>query len=590
MMFDFFVSLTDNAGRNPFENISPDEFNASCFEYRQQRLSIFGLYRKNGRKPLVKDGCLFFVYGNIFKRNHLQNSFEIPVQSEIMNDIKSDLNNVNKYKGNFIMVLIDTKTENITVLNSQLGIKHAYYYNTGKEFYLSSNLNLIRSVNYEINYGTLLQYLLFTYPVDGSTFLNRVKFLNPGEILKYRETLHISSYYDIRSMFGKNLIKFDINEYIYRFNKSVEQKYSSGENVYASFTGGFDGRTIISYLLKSGKDFKTYSFGKKNGENTSVPKSVSDKLKINYSPVYLDEDYEKSYAGNAMKVIYYSDGLSFNERANYIYSFSDLSKSTNCVLSGLIGGETLRPVHLRTDYMNQNYYDLFYANTEQDLGSMLSLKYPYELFGFRLNDFIDEINDAVDRKKKKIDELKNNYGYLFYLIDLMQEGFRMYYGTEIHFERYYCENLTPYYDLDLLEYLYSTDYVKIFENAFRHNRIFRWKGQRIYARIIKANYPMLNDYPVDRGYPPGYLLNPLKLAAVPFLYSKRKRNRGDKPDFTEYEWSKYFLKEYLGRDYYTGFINDNFLKVRVKNYLNDNSGHDSSLTRLVSLQTWLNMK
>ena len=589
-MFDFFVSLNDNACRNPFDIISPDEFNAVGFEYRQGKINVFGLYRRSGWKPLVKDGYLFFVYGNIFKRNHLQNSFEKPVQAEIMSDIISDRNNVNKYKGNFILVLIDTKAESITVLNSQLGIKHAYYYNTEKEFYVSSNLNFIRSVNNEINYGTVLQYLLFTYPVDGSTFLNSVKLLNPGEILEYRKALQISRYYDIRNMFGKSLIKFDINEYIYRFNKSVEQKYSFGENVYASFTGGFDGRTIISYLLKSGKDFKTYSFGKKNGENTSVPQSVSDKLKMNYSPVYLDEDYVKSYVGNAMKVIYYSDGLSFNERANYIYSFSELTKSTNCVISGLIGGETLRPVHLRTDYMNQNYFDIFYSNTEQDLGSMLSLKYPNELFDFRLNDFIDEIKNTADRKKKGITELRTNYGYLFYLIDLMQGGFRMYYGTEIHYERYYCENLTPYYDLDLLEYLYSTDYVKIFENAFRHNRIFRWKGQKIYAKIIKANYPLLNDYPVDRGYPPGYLLNPLKFAAVPFLYTKRKRNRGDKPDFTEYEWSKYFLRDYLGRDYNTGLINDNFLKVKVKNYLNDNSEHDSALTRLVSLQTWLNIK
>ncbi|MCU0372445.1 MAG: hypothetical protein MUE56_04295 [Ignavibacteria bacterium] len=588
-MFDFFVSLTDKPSKNPFENISPDEFNAAVFEYRHRRINVFGLYRKNGWRPLVKDGYLFFVYGNIFRRDNLQNSSAKPDQSEISDDIMRDMNNVNKYKGNFILVLIDIKTESITVLNSQLGIKHAYYYNAEKEFCVSSNLNSIRSLCNEINYCTVLQCLLFTYPIDGNTLLKGVKYINPGEILEYRRTLQISSYYDIRNMFGKNTVKFDINEYICRFNKSVEQKYSFGDNVYASFTGGFDGRTVISSLLKSGKDFKTYSFGKKNGENTSVPQSVSERLKINYSPVYLDEDYEKSYLGNALKVIYYSDGLSFNERANYIYSFSELSKSTNCVLSGLIGGETLRPIHLRTDYMNQNYYDLFYANTAKDLSSMLSLKYPNELFGFRLNDYIDELKDTAGKKKNGITGLKNNYDYLFYLIDLMQGGFRMYYGTEIHFERYYCENLTPYYDLDLLEYLYSTDYVKIFENAFMHNRIFRWKGQKIYAWIIKANYPLLNKYDVDRGYPPGYLLNPMKLAAVPFLYSRRKRNRGKRPDFAEHKWSTYFLQDYLGKDYNAGFINDNVLKEKVKNYLNGNSGHDSALTRLVSLQTWLNM-
>jgi hypothetical protein len=589
-MFDFFIAFTDKDCKNPFLSIYPEEFNSSRFEYKQRRIHVFGLYRNNGLKPILIEDYLFFVYGNIFKRNHLKNSDVKPNQADIMKDIIVDLKNVSNYKGNFVLILINTKKECITIVNSQLGIKHAYYYQSGKDFYVSSSLNYLRLVNDKIDYNTILQYLLFTYSINGNTFLNEVKFFNPGEILEYSDKLYKSAYYEIRNMFGKITSKFDITEYIRLFNKSIEQKYFFGENVYASFTGGFDGRTIISYLLKSGKDFNTYSFGKKNGENTFVPQTISEKLDIKYTPVYLDEDYEKAYVENAIKVINYSDGLSFNERSNYIYSFSELSKSTNHIISGLIGGETLRPVHLRTDYMNQNYYEVFYENTKKDLGSMLKSKYSVELFGFRVNDFMEKLKDISDKKKKEITELKSNYHYLFYLIDLMQNGFRMYYGTEIHYERYYCENLTPYYDLDLLEYLYSTDYVKIFENAFKHNRVFRWKGQKIYAKIIEANYPLLNIYPVDRGYPPGYLLNPLKLPAVPFLYYRRKRSRLGRPDFTESKWSKTFLRDYLERNYSNGILNENYLKEMVKKYLDDNIEHDTSITRLVSLQTWLDSK
>jgi hypothetical protein len=589
-VFDFFITKTERNCINPYERIDPNEYNANTFEFRHKRIKVFGLYRNGTQKPLINDEYLFFVYGNIFKRNILKDSESILNQADLMSELIADKYNIHNYKGNFVIFLIDTKKEAISIFNSQLGIKHAYYYISGTDFYTSSNLSFLRTMTDKINISNMLQYLLFTYSLDGLTFLENIKFIRPGEILEFNEKLSVSEYYSIKQMFGKSTVKFDLNEYIRLFNKSIEQRYTICDNVFASFTGGFDGRTIISYLLKSGKNFKTYSFGKKNGENTYVPGYISDKLKINYIPIYLDEEYEASYVHNAVKVINFSDGLSFNERANYIYAFSHLAKSTNFVISGLIGGETLRPVHLKTDYMNQNYYDVFYSDNNHDYESKFTSVYSEELFRFSLNDYRNIISDFIAQKRQEIKNLKNDYGYLYYLIDLMQLGFRMYYGTEIHLERYYCENLTPYYDLDLLEYLYSTDYTDIFKNAFRNNKIFRWKGQKIYAEIIASNYPALGDFPVDRGYPPSYLLNPIKLTAVPFLYSKRKRNRNSMPDFNETKWSKYFLNDYLGKKYDSCILNDNYLKNQVTAFLNNDYEHDSVMTRLVSLQTWLNQK
>jgi hypothetical protein len=202
---------------------------------------------------------------------------------------------------------------------------------------------------------------------------------------------------------------------------------------------------------------------------------------------------------------------------------------------------------------------------------------------------INELKELISERQNELNLFKKTEnGFLYYLYDLMSTGFRMYYGTEIHLERQYCNNLTPYYDIDLLEYLFSTDYVQIFKMAFKKGKIHRWSGQKIYARIIQKNYNELNNYSVDRGYPPEYLLNPFKLIFVPFLYYRRKKNRNKFTDFDEQKWSRLFLNDFLNNDYKDNIAFDNnILKTRVENNLKNNI-HSSEFNRILSLQTWFN--
>lgn len=592
-MYDFLLQIKTNSFYDPYNDT--EYFERGGIEKIDSEESWFKLngMSSNRMKYYFSNlNDLIWIYGDIFLREGYN---EIGNKKLSIDNVLTDLINLQdvhlKYKGNFCIFRINKNTRNLQIVNSQLGLCHVYYYHNSDVMIVSNNLSHFKHLNLEYNYSAIYQKLMFTYEITDNTSITGVKRLNPGEIINFEGN-------NIRSTIGvsiKNLFepvtfeKFNVEKYISLFNSSVSEKAGCDSNINVSFTGGFDGRTIVSSLLNLGLPVNAYSFGKNNGENTRIPLGISKEIGIKYNPVYLESEYESNYVKDAKKVIYFSDGMSFNERANYIFAFRRLAEKSRYVLSGLIGGETLRPVHLRTDYLNENYYQLFYLNNQNLIDSISQSKLFKESINSINNDSISELKEIVFEKQKKIRIIRNQEnGFLYYLFDLMETGFRMYYGTEIHFERQFCSNLTPFYDIDLLQYLLSTDYVEIFKQAFKPGKIHRWSGQKIYAKIIEQNFKSLNNFAVDRGYPPGYLLNPLKLIFIPYLYYKRKNNRKHYIDFNEYKWSKLFLEDFITSNYKNEVIfNQSALKERAE--LNLKNGiHSSEFNRIISLQTWFN--
>lgn len=591
-MYDFFLKINSSSNYNPYSDNDYYESRETESIYNHTEWSqLSGQIYDIKKSYLDNPENTIWIYGNIFLRQGCSIKPQIgSLLDNVLFDLNSNINIHSKYKGNYCIFCLYKKEKTTKIINSQLGLSHIYYYHRSNEFYVGNNLNHFKYLGLNINMCSIYQKLLFTYVISDDTFISGVKRVRAGEMIEFSNgKLSKIKGYALEELFGNSdKSKFSIDKYIYLFNNSVSDKANSDSNINVSFTGGFDGRTIISSLINSGKEVNAYSFGKYNGENTRIPLGISEKIGISYNPVYLEEEYERNYVNDAKKAIYFSDGISFNERANYIYAFRKLSRKSRFVLSGLMGGETLRPIHLRTDYMNENYYQIIYNNNNSLIKDYFSKSNIPSALMAQDENSISELYESVYERQKEIGEFKkSDSGFLYYLYDLLSVGFRMYYGTEIHLERQYCNNLTPYYDIDLLEYLFSTDYTEVFRQAFKSGKIHRWGGQKIYARIIKSNFNYLNLYPVDRGYPPGYLLNPLKLPLIPYLYYRRKRNRVNHIDFDETRWSKLFLEDFINNNYESSVFNNEALKVQTETNIRNNV-HSSDFNRLLSLQTWLN--
>jgi hypothetical protein len=250
-----------------------------------------------------------------------------------------------------------------------------------------------------------------------------------------------------------------------------------------------------------------------------------------------------------MEAIRNSDGLSSFERANYPYVFKKLSEDSRNVISGLLGGELLGPVNMLSDYINYYYFSLFYRGRDISWKEELERK-PYNVNPDIIEFCSEELTARIESKKNQITSLKNgDKGFLYYYYDLLNLGYRRFYGAEVHIERYYAENLTPFLDYDLLDYLLSTDYVNIYKGSYSKNPFRRRNSKIVQATAICKNYPPLGDIVIDRNFMPGELFSFIPRLLIPLKFYYRKFNRiNSNPDFKQKTWDKIFYSSFENRN------------------------------------------
>jgi hypothetical protein len=479
-------------------------------------------------------------------------------------------------------------------MKDTLGLKFLYYKYEKGCFYISTNLNDFKKENTKINYAAVIEKILFTYPIGDETYLEGVFMLKEGSLLLFdKGKITNETYVSIDSCFAHQLPlkKFNKQMFLDIFEKSVLQRASVSSKLNVSLTGGFDGRSNVAVLLYHKKKFHSYSFGKQGGENTTVPLRVAKKMGLEYEPIYLDKDYEQNYDRCAFDAIFFSDGISDFERANYIYAMQNLTNYAQYNITGLIGGEIFAPVHLKTDYINSTYFDIVYCGLDFSINTLLTEK--------GINQFV---NKEVTENKKTLQKIlnhievqriiiqnwkKDEFGWLYYIKDFMTLGFRKFYGTQMHIERYFNENLNPFYDLDLIEYIFSTRYIFLYQNAFKKSPLFRRNNRKLQTLIINFFSKELGSIPVDRGYPPFYT-NSINKLLIPFIFYKRRlKLKHSAPEFDTPKWSKILYNELINNSslFSSDLLNKDITMGAIKKY--KSTDYNNSFNQMLSVAIWL---
>jgi len=542
---------------------------------------------------------LVFIYGRVFPRFNSKFSDKAKITAEDISSITSNEIIYKEFKGNFLIIKFHKRISKLEILTDQLGLLPIYYGIAKETLIVSSNLSLMKKFFSNINERVILEKLLFNYPITDETFFDGVKFLTGRKILSFNKShnLKIIDLFSLENfIFNDRYRDFDQDEFIEIFNDSVLKRYNSISGIpYVSLTGGFDGRSIVSTLLKYNLDFKSYSFGKFGGENTQVPLSIAKKINIDYKPIYLEDDYLEKYSRFALSTVLASDGLSDFERANYQFAFNCLDDDTaNAILTGLVGGEIFAPIKIGegNDAVSWNYYNLILNNNYVQKDQKIQLSNKIENYlDIDTSLFLKEINEIIHLRREKLNKYYNEpFNYLKYFYDLIKFGFPRFYGAEIHTTRFLKSNLPPMYDLDILKYLLETKHKKNYKLAFQNeNPILRLNNRKLQALIINKNYPPLARIPVDRSFSPHDLLHKYKLPIVAFKYlSRRKKVNNSPKEFTSDIWSNELYKDLLAGNFKTSdLVNYNLLK---KNYLNNYSSarYSKNINKIISLDLFLN--
>lgn len=549
-MFDIFITSSDRLDvKNIFSRqpkyrdiifserfITLGEYNVSFLSRTTDNLSI-----------ATRDGKTLLIYGKVLPRFSYEAMFgESLDASELIDVIINDKLFYQKIKGHFVLFWFNNTDSSLEVITDHFGYKPIYFGTVGDDFIICSNLNLIRHYFDKTNNRVMFEKIFFTFSITDETFIDGFSQLPAGTKTIFRKgKFHHENLFDLENfIFSSKSNRFDLNEFITILNSAVRVR-SFQERPFCSVTGGFDGRVILSSMLNQNISPSTYSFGKTGGQNTEVPILINSLVPINYSPIYLEEDFETNYSKYALDALYFSDGMSTFERSNYCYSYQKLRAKTEYIITGLIGGEVFGPVSQMHDYLNPKYFNILYSTKEQSPKSISSSEIKPFYNQNVADDVIDNIFEILlDRRAQYLDYKNSNNSFLIYLYDLLTVGFKRFYGAELHLTRVYFENLTPMFDIDVLEYLINSSHKNIYKNSFKSYNINRWQNRLLHSRIIYKNYSELAYIKVDRGFSPIELIDKTKRFKAILSYFTQKKSRDvQSPDFNSSHWVGIFFRD-----------------------------------------------
>ena len=438
-----------------------------------------------------------------------------------------DTNAIPKLRGNFYAIVI--KNENIKVYSSFLNVLPIYH--TVNNTLISSSVELIRQFSKE-DFSTdktfILENLLFNYGFFNRTFYTDIKLVPCNYYLELQqETVIKHKHFETASLFNKNPLQGS------KVADDLSTLFIETTNFYfpdtpfdIAFTSGFDGRTLVSCATHHGKEFKTFSFGKPNNEDVSIPKKNAADLNIQYQyfdlgkNTYIDQDYFT----NATEYIKQQPGTNGFIYAHFLYSTKKIATHTNYLLSGVIGSELFRALHLTGAVTSKSLADIFMSSTPQEIKDKIinspTIKYlNKDEFKTELEELIQEIINYKDSIPKNLTKNQQFYTFVF------EEVFRKFFGQWISMQMSHVNVRTPFLDFKFITALLKTKYAGANNDFFTENPLKRMKGQYLYTDIIKKTNTKIYHQKTGKGYRPKDLREPVFIykIIIPFLLKRFKR-------------------------------------------------------------------
>ena len=492
---------------------------------------------------------------------------------------------VNHLSGHYYYIFYDMNNHQFLIGNSLFSILPIYYYNSNNRLILSDNaFSLGRHMGMTtLSKRFVLESQLFNYPLFNHSVIDGISLLpsNSGMVFD-RSGVKIIKHTSIEKLFCQNPLP--LKKSVGRLTESfleVIKKYLPEENYFTALTGGFDGRTLTAAGRYHGKSFTCYCFGTTASDDLKLASEIAFKAGIPFLPIELGNDYLRSYSLDAGKeFIIRSSGTGTFARAHYIFSVRQLADRTKYLVTGNFGSEIFRAVHVPGVIISPDLYALFMSeNPEQAYQKLLSSTRMKYLNQAELGSVLADLKSDI----ACLPCFNSQYGYLtrnqqFYIF-VFEELFRKYFGAEMISQAGYLNNRTPFLDIDFLKQLMETEFAGIHSGFFEENPFKRYKGQVLYANIIRKAFPQLGKMLTDKGYKPDDLISVTGKSRIIAGYMgkrlKRKAGIGD-PNGVRSAWE-------LNRSHYENLpVKNNLFKI--KNITDDsNSGLTDNKAKIFSL-------
>jgi len=511
----------------------------------------------------IKDKTFVFI-GDVICENFNNNSL-----TEIASNFsESKLRNI---KGLFYLIVIEKSK--IFLYNSLFSILPIFYSFMSNKVLLTSKISFINLLmkNLTIDKKYMVEKLIFNYGFLNNTIYKEIKLVPSNSFISVGENgFTINKHTDIRNFFvensvtGKSTISFLADLFM-----ETTKNYFPSEKASIAFTGGFDGRTIVSIAKSSFIDFETFSFGIQGNDDLDIPLEQSKRLGLNFTPFFLnDKDYSDSFINDGGDLIDLSSNQSSFLYTHFLYSSRKLSSKTKYILTGYFGSELNRSLNVAGAVTSKKLIDLFiYDDIYWKERILLSPRLDFlnkTLFNIEINEMIEEVLDYKNSLDYNLTLNQKFYTYIF------EETFRKIFGAIITAQMKYQFVRTPFLDFEFIVELLKTKFAGVNNPFITNNPLKRLKGQRLYAEIIKRSTPEILELTTGKGYKPKDLLS-LKgnlTIVYPFVTKRLKRViKKTNLDNLQLLSNIYFNRSYFNKKLdQTEFFNNDLIKYKLSDF------------------------
>lgn len=345
--------------------------------------------------------------------------------------------------------------------------------------------------------GYLLERRLFNYPLFDRTPWTSIRLLPAhSKLVATTDGLKTQRYFAIKDHFGQGdrSSAKDMDELCEAFEQECAVQLPQ-TGFALSFTGGFDGRTLLSAALKLGrKGYSTYGFGRPGESDIALPEKQARELGVAYSPILLDDRYLKEDAlASALAFMELSDHAGNLGRPHYQYAARTLSSSHTHLVTGNFGSELFRALHAPGALMTEHLVSVFGKGDATWRTAIISAAGPE--FAREAAELVGEL-EVYLAAAPRLNASERFYRYVF------DELFRKYFGPEIVVQGHFLRNRTPFLSLRFVRALHHTAWAGVHSRLFETSKILRVKGQVFYAEYLRRACPALYRMPTNKGYAP----------------------------------------------------------------------------------------
>lgn len=368
----------------------------------------------------------------------------------------------------------------------------------------------------------IFEALLFNYPFFNHTIFNEVKLLSTHHLLSLDNHRAMETeFFNTRVLFTESPAKGKkVHDALAdAFIRTVDD-YIPGKGSVVTFTGGFDGRTIVSCALHLRKEFKTLAFGKAEDEDVHIPYENAKELGLEF--IHLESSdtlyITRQYSEDSIAITRASGGFNGFLYPHFLYIARESAKHGGCLVTGCGGSELFRAAHNAGAVVSQALYDVLTIEGEAELKNALLASPKIKILQKEvIENVIGGFMEDLVKYRRVLNEFETTNRKLYYFMH--NETLRKLFGIWIYNQAKYINVRSPFLDYRFIEAVYRSDLAGAYNAFFTHNPIRRFKGHWLYSVIIgKTNRKIFNQK-TGKGYPPKYILTPagrLKLV-IPFF-------------------------------------------------------------------------